>query len=55
MAEVGRVLDDKVGDGVTTKPFYPGSLCADAFGPDSKLDPSPFTLALTLTSTLTST
>lgn len=37
VARVGRVLDEKVGDGVTTRPFYPGSLCAAAFGPDGRL------------------
>lgn len=37
VSRVGRVLDEKVNDGVTTRPFYPGSLCACAFGPDGKL------------------
>jgi hypothetical protein len=37
VARVGRVLDEKVGDGITTRPFYPGSLCAAAFGPDGRL------------------
>ena len=37
VARVGRVLDEKVGDGVTTRPFYTGSLCAAAFGPDGRL------------------
>lgn len=36
-AKVGRVLDEKVNDGVTTRPFYPGSLCAAAFGPSGRL------------------
>ena len=37
VGRVGRVLDERVGDGVTTRPFYPGSLCAAAFGPDGRL------------------
>lgn len=37
VARVGRVLDEKVGDGVATRPFYTGSLCAAAFGPDGRL------------------
>ena len=37
VSRVGRVLDEKKNDGVTTRPFYPGSLCAAAFGPDGRL------------------
>ena len=37
LASVGQVLDERKNDGVSTKPFYPGSLCALAFGPDGRL------------------